>query len=134
METLAKVAGIHYRIFGGGPKLVLLHGGLQSSANLTRLAALLATTFQVYVPDRRGRGASGPAGGDHGLRTEIEDLAGLLDETGAANVFGLSSGAVVALSAALELATIRRLALYEPPLGPVTGARRPRTATAMAAG
>src|SRR5262245_39808860 len=115
METLAKVANTHCRIFGGGgPKLVLLHGGLQSSANFTRLAAVMATTFQVYVPDRRGRGGSGPAGDDFGLRTEIDDLAALLDETGAANVFGLSSGAVVALNAALELPAIRRLAIYEP--------------------
>ncbi|MET0418013.1 MAG: alpha/beta hydrolase [Actinoplanes sp.] len=135
METLAKVSDIHYRIFGrGGPKLVLLHGGLQSSANLTRLAALMATDFEVYVPDRRGRGGSGPAGGDHGLRTEIDDLATLLDETGAANVFGLSSGAVVGLNAALELPAIQRLALYEPPLGHDPGTWRPRYEKELAAG
>ncbi|GIF06364.1 alpha/beta fold hydrolase [Actinoplanes siamensis] len=115
METLA-VTDIRWRVVGGGgPKVVLLHGGLQSSANFTTLAGLLARDFTVYVPDRRGRGLSGPAAAGHGLRAEIDDLAAVLDETGARNVFGLSSGAVVALRAALEL-PIERLALYEPPL------------------
>ena len=41
---------------------------------------------------------------------------GCSQETGAGNVFGLSSGATIALRAALELPAIRRLALYEPPL------------------
>ncbi|WP_430780850.1 alpha/beta fold hydrolase [Actinoplanes sp. G11-F43] len=106
---------IRWRAFGGGPKIVLLHGGMQTSANLTRLARALATDFTVYVPDRRGRGRSGPAAAGHGLRAEIDDLAAVLDETGARNVFGLSSGAVIALRAAMEL-PIDRIALYEPPL------------------
>nr|WP_221375618.1 alpha/beta hydrolase [Actinoplanes polyasparticus] len=106
METKA-ATDIRYRTFGsGGPKVVLLHGGMQTSANFTRLAAALAGTFTVYVLDRRRLG----------LRSEVDDLAAVLDETGAANVFGLSSGAVVALHGALELPRIERLALYEPPL------------------
>jgi pimeloyl-ACP methyl ester carboxylesterase len=129
---------IRYRTYGGGgPKLVLVHGGLQTSGNFTRLAAELATTFTVYVPDRRGRGLSGPVGADYGLDGEIDDLAAVLDETGAGNVFGLSSGAVIALNAALELTRIERLALYEPPLrygsdDPV--AWRPRFEKELAAG
>lgn len=110
MDTMT-ATDIRYRTFGsGGPKVVLLHGGLQTSANFTRLAAALAGSFTVYVLDRR---RSRP---DHSLRTEIDDLAAVLEETGAANVFGLSSGAVVALQGALELPRIERLALYEPPL------------------
>ncbi|MEU4421935.1 alpha/beta hydrolase [Actinoplanes sp. NPDC024001] len=115
METLASRTDIRWRAFGGGPKVVLLHGGMQTSASFTKLARALATSFTVYVPDRRGRGHSGPAAPGHGLRREIDDLAAVLDETGARNVFGLSSGAVVALRAAMEL-PIERLALYEPPL------------------
>ncbi|GAA2886269.1 alpha/beta hydrolase [Actinoplanes cyaneus] len=107
---------IRWRAFGdGGPGVVLLHGGMQTSANFTKLARELAGDFTVYVPDRRGRGFSGPAARGHGLRTEIDDLSAVLGETGARNVFGLSSGAVIALRAALEL-PIERLALYEPPL------------------
>ncbi|MBL7254869.1 alpha/beta fold hydrolase [Paractinoplanes lichenicola] len=136
METLG-ATDIRYRTFGGGgPKIVLLHGGMQTSRNFTRLALALATTFTVYVPDRRGRGRSGPVGDDYGVRTEIDDLRAVLDQTGAGNVFGLSSGAVIALQAALFL-PIQQLALYEPPLphgdfNPV--AWRPRFEKEMAAG
>jgi pimeloyl-ACP methyl ester carboxylesterase len=117
MRTTAIETDIRYRTFGGGgPKVVLLHGGMQTSRNFTKLAGALASTFTVYVPDRRGRGLSGPIDDGHGLRSEVADLRAVLDATGAGNVFGLSSGAVVALTAALELPAIERLALYEPPL------------------
>lgn len=138
MRTQERATDIKVRTYGGGgPKVVLLHGGLQTSANFGRLASALATTFTVYVPDRRGRGRSGPVDDAYGLRSEIDDLAAVLDETGAGNVFGLSSGAVIALNAALELPRIERLALYEPPLrygdeDPV--AWRPRYEKELAAG
>jgi hypothetical protein len=70
----------------------------------------------VHVPDRRGRPRGAPAGPEYGLATEIEDLSELLEETGARNVFGLSSGAVIAIEAARHLPRIERLAVYEPPL------------------
>ena len=59
---------------------------------------------------------SGPYRKDQVVRTEIEDLEALLDQTQAHNVFGLSVGAVVAIEAARMLPAITRLALYEPPL------------------
>ena len=68
------------------------------------------------MPDRRGRGGSGPYGEFHGLSTEIEDLSSLLDASGASRLFGLSSGAVIAIEAALVRPDITKLALYEPPL------------------
>ncbi len=108
---------IRYRTFGnGGPAVVLLHGGMQTSLNLLKLADLLSDRFTVHIPDRRGRGLSGPPGAGYGLETEIEDLRRLMRETGARNLFGLSSGAVIAIQAALRIPEIERIALYEPPL------------------
>lgn len=107
---------IAYRRVGEGPAVVLLHGGAQAAQNLMRLAQALADEFAVYVPDRRGRGRSGPPSDGYGLRVECEDIEALLTETGARFVFGLSSGALIALQAALTLPTIERVALYEPPL------------------
>jgi pimeloyl-ACP methyl ester carboxylesterase len=101
---------------GTGPGLVLLHGAGQSSENLSTLATILSDRFTVYLPDRRGRGMSGPYGDFHGLRTEVGDLCALLDECGAHFVFGLSAGAVIAVETALVRPTITKLALYEPPL------------------
>jgi pimeloyl-ACP methyl ester carboxylesterase len=88
---------IGYRQLGSGPGVVLLHGGVNSSQHLMRLGSALAGTFTVDIPDRRGRGLSGPIGADYGLRTEDEDLAALLKQTGARNVFGVADGALFAL-------------------------------------
>jgi len=106
---------VGFRQVGAGPAVVLIHGGMQASQNLMKLAAALSDSFTVYVPDRRGRGRSGPHGNDYGIGREVEDCAALLVRTGARNVFGLSAGALIALRAGLELPAIRKLALYEPP-------------------
>jgi pimeloyl-ACP methyl ester carboxylesterase len=95
---------------------VLVHGGLQASQNLLSLASALSGRFTVYLPDRRGRGLSGPCRPGHGLHTETGDLQALLGHTGARNVFGLSAGAVIALETVRSSASITKLALYEPPL------------------
>ncbi len=107
---------IGYRQFGSGPGLILVHGGLQTSQNFTKLAAALSDVFTVYVPDRRGRGLSGSHGDNYGIRKECEDINALLNRTGTHNVFGLSSGAIIVLQAALTLPAIYKVALYEPPL------------------
>lgn len=107
---------IGYRQVGTGPGVILLHGGMQAAQSFTKLATALSDGFTVYVPDRRGRGMSGPVTNDHGITKEIDDLHTLLHATGAHNVFGLSAGAVIALQAALSGPEIAKLALYEPPL------------------
>ena len=103
----------YYRV-GRGPAIVLLHGAAQSSENLSALARDLSDRFTVFVPDRRGRGRSGPYGDFRGLRSEIEDLSAVLDGSGAHNVFGLSAGAVIAIETALVRPDMTKLALYEP--------------------
>ncbi len=128
---------IGYRRTGAGPGVVLVHGGGQASQNLTTLARALSGSFTVYVPDRRGRGMSGPYREDHGVRREVEDLDALLGQTGAPNVFGLSAGAVIAIEAARTLPAVTRLALYEPPLefdGITQTSWLPRYEREMAAG
>jgi pimeloyl-ACP methyl ester carboxylesterase len=107
---------IGYRRFGNGPGVILLHGAMQSSQNFTRLGAALSSAFTVYIPDRRGRGLSGPFGDDYGIQREVEDLDALVGQTNASDIFGLSSGAVITLAAALTLPSLRKIALYEPPL------------------
>jgi pimeloyl-ACP methyl ester carboxylesterase len=107
---------IGYREFGHGPAVVLVHGGMQAAQNFMRLGAGLADSFTVFIPDRRGRGLSGPYREDHGIETECEDIDALLRETGAHKVFGLSSGALMSLCAARTSPRIHKLAIYEPPL------------------
>jgi pimeloyl-ACP methyl ester carboxylesterase len=107
---------IGYRQVGRGPGLVLLHGSMQSAASHTVLATTLADAYTVYLPDRRGRGRSGPAGDDYGIATEVEDVRALLTHTGARNLFGVSSSGLIALQSALTLPIIDRIAVYEPAL------------------
>lgn len=107
---------IGFRQFGHGPGIILLHGMMSSGQNHTQLASALAAAFTVYVPDRRGRGLSGPYGTDFSIQKEVEDLDALLTETDAHYIFGVSAGGVIALKAALTLSTIGKLAVFEPPL------------------
>ena len=83
---------ISYRQLGTGPGLVLVHGSGQSSQNFMKLAGALSDAFTVLVPDRRGRGRSGPFGEAYGLQTECDDLRAIMAQTGAGFIFGLSSG------------------------------------------
>lgn len=106
---------IGYRELGSGPGVILVHGGMQAAQNLMKLARALPG-FTVYLPDRRGRGLSGPHGADYGIMREVEDVQALAAATGAARVFGLSSGALVALRTALATPVLGKIALYEPPL------------------
>ena len=113
--TSADGTTIGYRSFGAGPPLLVLHGAMQSALSHRDLAGALADRFTVVLPDRRGRGASGPFGADWSLDREVEDVAALLAGTGARLAFGVSSGAIILLEAALTGA-FDRLALFEPAL------------------
>ena len=105
---------IGYRQLGHGPGVVLLHGAMESAGSHMQLAAALADAFTVYVPDRRGRGLSGPYSKEYSIQSDVADMDALLTKTGAHNVFGVSSGADIWLEAALSLPAIQKAALYEP--------------------
>jgi pimeloyl-ACP methyl ester carboxylesterase len=107
---------IGFRQMGSGPGVILIHGGMKSSQDFMKLALALSTAFNVYIPDRRGRGLSGPHGDRFSVQREVEDLHALVDRTQARYLFGLSSGALVALKATAAIPAIEKVALYEPPL------------------
>lgn len=101
---------------GEGPAVVCV-GGALNDRNSTAPVAAAMTGFTVYSYDRRGRGDSGDTP-PYAVEREIEDLAAVIEEAagGSAMVYGMSSGAVLALRAAASGVPITRLALYEPPL------------------
>jgi pimeloyl-ACP methyl ester carboxylesterase len=107
---------IGYLTIGHGPGLVILHGSMESARSHTLLAEQLADEFTVYLPDRRGRGMSGPHRRDHNIRTEVDDLAAVLASTGAEMAFGVSASGLVVLEAARTLPDLRKVAVYEPAL------------------
>jgi pimeloyl-ACP methyl ester carboxylesterase len=129
---------IGYRQLGYGPGIVMLHGAMESARSHMQLAAALADAFTVYLPDRRGRGLSGPSGDHYSIQTEVDDVDALLAHTGSHQVFGVSAGGLICLQAALSLpAVIHKAALYEPALivnGSISTAFLPRYDREMAAG
>jgi pimeloyl-ACP methyl ester carboxylesterase len=107
---------IGYLKVGQGPAVVLLHGSFESARSHLGLAQGLASAYTCYLPDRRGRGTSGPYPADYSVRNEVEDLEAVLAESGAHRVFGVSAGGLAVLEAARTLPGIRKVAAYEPAL------------------
>jgi pimeloyl-ACP methyl ester carboxylesterase len=102
---------------GHGSPVILVDGALcrRGVGPSGQLAELLAQHFTVFTYDRRGRGDSGDTA-PYAVEREVEDIAALLSEAGgAAFVWGISSGAVLALEATNRLSGIKKLALYEAP-------------------
>jgi pimeloyl-ACP methyl ester carboxylesterase len=119
MKTATSKDGtrIAYDELGEGPPVVLVGGAFntRSFGPNGGLAELLAERFTVINYDRRGRGDSGDTR-PWALEREIEDLDALIEAAGgSAHVFGISSGAALALEAANRGLAIEKLALYEAP-------------------
>jgi len=77
-------ATIHTRVGGRGPAVVLLHGYGVTGDSWASLAATLADTHTVIVPDLRGFGLSSKPEGGYDKKTQAGDVAGVLDALGVA--------------------------------------------------
>ncbi|MEV5716285.1 alpha/beta hydrolase [Amycolatopsis mediterranei] len=131
--TSADGTQIAYTRAGSGPALVLVDGAMcyRGSSPNDALAKELATHFTVYTYDRRGRGESADTG-PYTVEREVEDVAALIKEAGGeAFLFGISSGAALALEAVNQGLPVTKLALYEPPF--IVDGTRPRVPAAYAA-
>ena len=119
---------IAYEKTGKGPALILVDGALcyRSFGPMPGLAKLLAPHFSVTTYDRRGRGESSNSR-PYTLEREVEDLLALIKEAGgSAYVYGISSGACLALETAIRLGRqVSKLAMYEPPYDSGEGASQP---------
>jgi pimeloyl-ACP methyl ester carboxylesterase len=121
MKTVTSKDGttIAYDQSGVGPVVILVDGALQYRAfdqGQAQLAELLAKHFTVIQYDRRGRGDSTDTL-PYTVVREIEDIEALIDAAGgSAFLYGISSGASLAMEAALKLGSkVKKLAMYEPP-------------------
>lgn len=100
---------------GEGPPMIVVGGALTDRSGGAPLAALLEPYGTVYTYDRRGRGDSGDTP-PYAVGREVDDLEALIEEAGgSAFVFGMSSGAILALEAAARGLAITKLVLFEPP-------------------
>ncbi len=119
MSTVTSADGttIAYERIGSGPPLVLVDGAMcyRAAGPMRPLAALLQHSFTAYTYDRRGRGESFDTV-PYAVAREVEDLQAIIVQAGGeAYVYGISSGAALALATAAAGSDITKLALYEPP-------------------
>ncbi len=111
---------------GNGPPLIMVGGALSDrSASAPGLIPLLQPKFTVFTYDRRARGSSGD-NSSYAVAREVEDLDVVVTAAGgSACVYGVSSGAALALEAAASGVAIAKLALFEPPYRADDSAPRP---------
>jgi pimeloyl-ACP methyl ester carboxylesterase len=85
---------------------------------------LLSEHFTVYHYDRRGRGDSNDTA-PYAVEREIEDIEALINDAGGTvYLFGISSGAALALEATIKLGDkVKKLAIYDPPYNDEKDAR-----------
>ncbi len=109
---------IAYDVYGSGPPLIYITGAtcFRKFMPIVQDAKTFANAFTVYNYDRRGRGDSGNTS-PYAIEREVEDIEAMIDAAGGkANLLGHSSGAVLALEAALRLGDkIDRVVMYDPP-------------------
>src|SRR5881394_615305 len=116
---------------GQGPPIVLVVGAFNDRRTGAPLAEALAPHFTVFSYDRRGRGDSGDAAA-YAVERELEDLEAVLRAAGgSASVLGFSSGAVLALRAAIAGLPIAKLMVYDTP--PRQAAEHAETVAALIA-
>ena len=104
---------------GVGPGLILVDAasGYREFGPMRSLAEHLADDLTVIVYDRRGRGESSDTP-PYSVQREVDDLVALIEMAGGtAFLYGYSSGALLAIQAALNGLNVTKLALLEPPIG-----------------
>jgi pimeloyl-ACP methyl ester carboxylesterase len=116
--TSADGTTIAYDRVGTGPAVILVGGAFQYRSfdpRTTEIAVALSDRFTVFHYDRRGRGDSGDTQ-PYAVGREVEDIAALIDAAGGrACLYGMSSGAPLALDAAAAGLDVPKVAVYEAP-------------------
>lgn len=106
-----------YDIYGDGPPLIFITGAtcFRSFEPVLYDVSVFAEQFTVYNYDRRGRGDSGDTP-SYAKERELEDIEAMIEAAGGkANLYGHSSGAILALEATMIFSNkVNRLALYDP--------------------
>ena len=92
-------AALYYEERGEGAPLILVHGGLSSSAQWEPVVPELATGFRVITPDSRGHGRSSNPAGELSYASIADDIAELIAALGLERpvVGGWSDGGQVTL-------------------------------------
>lgn len=121
---------IAYNKTGSGPTVILVDGAFCSKdfGPMAKIAPLLSQSFTVITYDRRARGESGDTK-PYAIEREIEDINALINIAGGtACLFGISSGAILAIRTVAAGLNVKKLAVLEPPFVGNKGNKRPANA------
>jgi pimeloyl-ACP methyl ester carboxylesterase len=105
---------VSFLTVGHGPSVIAIPGALSTASDYLAFADRLGRTHAVHILERRGRGLSGPQGTHYSMAKECEDVAAVIEATGARLLFGHSYGGLIALESASRDASISKVAAYEP--------------------
>jgi pimeloyl-ACP methyl ester carboxylesterase len=94
---------IYYEVYGEGPPLLLLHGGLANGTYFAYQIPVLAQTHQVIVMDSRGHGRSSFDETQITYEVMANDVLALMDHLNieSADLVGWSDGGIIGLEIAL---------------------------------
>ena len=112
-------ADIFVRFGGAGPVVVLLHGYAETSDSWGPLAAELAKSYTVVVPDLRGMGHSSRPAGGYDKKTQAADIRAVVTALGYDRTAVVSHdiGIMVAYAYAARYADkVERLVVMDAPL------------------
>ena len=122
---------------GRGPAILLIHGGSNDGSAWSRVVEAMPGDLRTLRYDRYLYRTGPAAGGEAAMDREVDDVLAIADAVeGPLVVVGHSSGAVVALEAALRR-SFAGLLLYEPPVAdiePIGGDALRRARAALDAG
>ena len=113
-RVVASGLEVHYRLEGDGPVVLLLHALGSCADDWAFQFPALSARYTALAPDLRGHGRTGRLSSPATVRAMVEDVVGLLDALGLAEVHavGLSLGGLVAQTLAVEHpARVRSLVL-----------------------
>jgi pimeloyl-ACP methyl ester carboxylesterase len=114
-------ARLYYQTYGDGPLMLMVPGANGEADIFKMVAEHLSAYYTVVTYDRRGFSRSqldGPQDYDHRLETDADDARRLIEHLSdkPVNVFGSSSGGVVALEILARYpSVVRTLIPFEPP-------------------
>jgi pimeloyl-ACP methyl ester carboxylesterase len=101
---LANKINIHFKEFGKGDTVLLLHGNSESLESFSKQIPVFSTEFYVIAMDSRGQGYSDEDGKDLNYELMAEDVISFLDRLGIhqINIIGWSDGGNIGLILAMN--------------------------------
>jgi pimeloyl-ACP methyl ester carboxylesterase len=104
MTDMTDIADMWHDERGAGAPILLLHGGMTDSRCFSGNLDGLATTFRLYLPDRRGHGRTPDVPGPITIEVMAQDTIAFLERVirGRARLVGYSAGGTVALRVAMR--------------------------------